>query len=80
MACTESKLLKINLNNVKAPKFTGRGGGAAVALLKISIIGGLAAYGAANSLYKVEGGHRAIVFNRIVGIKDKVILFSLSFY
>jgi prohibitin 2 len=25
-----------------------------------------------NSLYNVEGGHRAIVFNRIQGIKDKV--------
>ncbi|CAI9787638.1 unnamed protein product [Fraxinus pennsylvanica] len=24
------------------------------------------------SLYNVEGGHRAVVFNRIVGIKDKV--------
>lgn len=29
-------------------------------------------YGAVNSLYNVEGGHRAIVFNRVVGIKEKV--------
>ncbi|CAA0816202.1 Prohibitin-2- mitochondrial [Striga hermonthica] len=34
--------------------------------------GGLGVYGVSNSLYNVEGGHRAIVFNRIVGIKDKV--------
>ncbi|KAB2603495.1 prohibitin-1 [Pyrus ussuriensis x Pyrus communis] len=52
--------------NVKVPKVPG--GGAISALL----IGGLGLYGAANSLYNVEGGHRAIVFNRIVGVKDKV--------
>jgi hypothetical protein len=34
--------------------------------------GGLAVYGAANSLFNVEGGHRAIVFNRLVGIKEEV--------
>ncbi|XP_039137803.1 prohibitin-1, mitochondrial-like [Dioscorea cayenensis subsp. rotundata] len=31
-----------------------------------------AIYAAQNSLYNVEGGHRAIVFNRIQGIKDEV--------
>merc|ERR1719331_1639244 len=30
---------------------------------------GLSAY---NSLFNVEGGHRAIVFNRVFGVKDKV--------
>ena len=25
-----------------------------------------------NSLFNVEGGHRAIVFNRVFGVKDKV--------
>lgn len=60
----------MNLNNVKVPKLPG--GGAASALLKIGIIGGLGLYAASNSLYNVEGGHRAIVFNRLVGIKDKV--------
>ncbi|GLT72274.1 hypothetical protein SLA2020_442240 [Shorea laevis] len=60
----------MNLNNVKVPKMPG--GGAASALLKVGVIGALGLYGAANSLYNVDGGHRAIVFNRIVGVKDQV--------
>ncbi|OMP07435.1 Prohibitin [Corchorus olitorius] len=60
----------MNLNNVKVPKMPG--GGALPALLKLGVIGGLGAYGIANSLYNVDGGHRAIVFNRIKGIKDEV--------
>ncbi|XP_061346956.1 prohibitin-1, mitochondrial-like [Gastrolobium bilobum] len=59
----------MNFNNVNVPKVPG---GGLSALLKVSIIGGLVVYGAANTLYNVEGGHRAIVFNRIVGVKDKV--------
>ncbi|RXI00199.1 hypothetical protein DVH24_037747 [Malus domestica] len=62
--------VNMNFNNVKVPKVPG--GGAVSALLKVGIIGGLGLYGAANSLYNVEGGHRAIVFNRIIGVKDKV--------
>ncbi|XP_019097720.1 PREDICTED: prohibitin-7, mitochondrial-like [Camelina sativa] len=42
------------------------------ALLKVGVIGGLGLYCIANSMYNVEGGHRAIVFNRLTGIKDKV--------
>ena len=42
------------------------------ALVKVAVLGGAAVYVAMNSLYNVEGGHRAIVFNRIQGIKDKV--------
>ncbi|XWS68704.1 hypothetical protein CRYUN_Cryun04dG0114300 [Craigia yunnanensis] len=60
----------MNLNNIKVPKIPG--GGALPTLLKIGVFGGLGLYGVANSLYNVEGGHRAIVFNRILGIKDKV--------
>ncbi|KAK7855683.1 prohibitin-1, mitochondrial [Quercus suber] len=60
----------MNFNNVKVPKVPG--GGAASALLKVGIIGAIGLYGAANSLYNVEGGHRAIVFNRVVGVKDQV--------
>ncbi|XP_022726676.1 prohibitin-1, mitochondrial [Durio zibethinus] len=60
----------MNLNNIKVPKMPG--GGALPTLLKIGVLGGLGLYGVANSLYNVEGGHRAIVFNRILGIKDKV--------
>lgn len=47
-------------------------GGAASALIKFGVIAGIGVYGAANSLYNVEGGHRAIVFNRISGIKEEV--------
>ena len=61
----------MNFNNIKVPKVPS--GGAASALVKIGIIGGLGLYAASNSLYNVEGGHRAIVFNRLVGVKDKVI-------
>jgi len=60
----------MNFKNVNVPKVPG---GGIAALLKASIIGGIAVYGAANSLYNVEGGHRAIVFNRLVGVKDKVV-------
>lgn len=67
----------MNFNNVKVPKMPG--GGALPTLLKIGVIGGLGLYGVANSLYNVDGGHRAIVFNRVLGIKDKVI-FCVMFY
>jgi prohibitin 2 len=30
------------------------------------------ALGAINSVYSVEGGHRSVVFNRVVGVKNKV--------
>lgn len=64
----------MNFNNVKVPKVPG--GGAASALIKFGVVAGLGVYGVANSLYNVDGGHRAIVFNRLVGVKDKV-LFAL---
>ncbi|KAK9904656.1 hypothetical protein M0R45_007996 [Rubus argutus] len=60
----------MNFKNVKVPNVPG--GGAASSLIKVGIIAGLGLYGVANSLYNVEGGHRAIVFNRIIGVKDKV--------
>ncbi|CAL1408375.1 unnamed protein product [Linum trigynum] len=41
------------------------------ALVKFGVAAGIAVYAAANSLYNVEGGHRAIVFNRITGIKNR---------
>jgi len=49
-----------------------KGSGAAGRLVGVAIAGGIAIYGAANCLFNVEGGHRAIVFNRVVGIKDQV--------
>ncbi|KAI8006779.1 hypothetical protein LOK49_LG07G02090 [Camellia lanceoleosa] len=60
----------MNFNNVKVPKVPG--GGAASALIKFGVFAGLGVYGVANSLYNVDGGHRAVIFNRIVGVKDKV--------
>ena len=43
-------------------------------LLKVAVAGGLGVYGVSNSIFNVEGGHRAIIFNRVVGIKDTVRL------
>jgi len=34
---------------------------------------GALAYGAAQSLYNVEGGHRAVIFNKLTGVKQTVI-------
>ncbi|XP_004487731.1 prohibitin-2, mitochondrial-like [Cicer arietinum] len=39
---------------------------------KLGIAGGIGLYAVSKSLYNVEGGHRAIVFNRLVGVKEKV--------
>lgn len=60
----------MDLNNVKIPKIPG--GGAASSLIKLGVVAGLGLAGVANSLYNVDGGHRAIVFNRITGIKEQV--------
>lgn len=65
-----SVLENMSFSNLNIPK--GPGGNAASALLKVGILAGIGVYGAANSLYNVEGGHRAVVFNRIGGIKEKV--------
>ncbi|KAK9915078.1 hypothetical protein WJX75_004457 [Coccomyxa subellipsoidea] len=56
-----------NLRNVKLPPGNGAG-----RLVQAVLFGGAAIYGASQSLFNVEGGHRAIVFNRISGIKEKV--------
>lgn len=58
---------EMNFKNPRVPN-----AGAASALVKVALIGGVGVYAALNSLYNVDGGHRAIVFNRIQGIKDKV--------
>ena len=41
-------------------------------LLKVAVAGGLSVYGLSNSIFNVEGGHRAIIFNRVTGIKETV--------
>ncbi|KMZ66079.1 putative Prohibitin [Zostera marina] len=60
----------MNFKNVRVPKVPT--GGAASAFAKLAVIGSVGLYGALNCLYNVEGGHRAIVFNRISGVKDMV--------
>lgn len=46
------------------------GGGAAAKAATALIGAGLLGYGAMNSIYTVQGGHRAIVFNRLTGMKE----------
>lgn len=57
-----------NVKNIKMPA----GGPAAGRLARVLLLGGAAVYGLTNCLFNVEGGHRAIVFNRLGGIKDEV--------
>ncbi|CRL02359.1 CLUMA_CG015084, isoform A [Clunio marinus] len=40
---------------------------------------GLAAYGASQSVYTVEGGHRAIIFSRLTGVQDDTYSEGLHF-
>lgn len=61
----------------------GGGGGKATAaaarsVTALAVAGGLG-YGAMNSLYTVPGGHRGIVFNRVVGMKDMIYHEGLNF-
>lgn len=60
----------MTLNGAKLPSAPGAGG----KLATVAVLGGAALYGVFNSFYNVEGGHRAIVFNRLEGIKEKVSL------
>ena len=57
-----------NLRNVRMPSGPAGGG----RLARILVLGGAAIWGASNSLFNVEGGHRAIVFNRLTGVKEEV--------
>lgn len=54
------------------------GGAAANALLALAGAGALS-YGAYNSIFTVEGGHRAVVFNRLVGMKKETYGEGLNF-
>ena len=59
----------MSFKGAKMPSAPPKGAGA---LAKLVLVGGTLAYAGLNSFYNVEGGHRAIVFNRLEGIKDKV--------
>ncbi|KNC85431.1 prohibitin-2 [Sphaeroforma arctica JP610] len=49
--------------------------------LGIKLLGGaaLGAYGLSNSFYTVDGGHRAVLFNRIGGVGDQVYAEGMHF-
>lgn len=60
----------------------GGGGGAAAAAAKAATAlttAGILGYGAYNSIYTVNGGHRAVVFNRVTGMKSTVYGEGLNF-
>jgi prohibitin 2 len=61
----------------------GRGAGAAAAAASRAaaslFVAGSLSYGAYNSVFTVEGGHRAVIFNRLLGMKDTVYNEGLNF-
>ncbi|KAJ9592467.1 hypothetical protein L9F63_015883, partial [Diploptera punctata] len=56
----------------RGPKGMGTG-------LKFLAAAGAAAYGISQSMYTVEGGHRAIIFSRIGGVQQEVFAEGLHF-
>ncbi|XP_042861603.1 prohibitin-2-like [Penaeus japonicus] len=56
----------------KGPRGLGLG-------LKLLATAGAAAYGISQSMYTVEGGHRAIIFNRIGGVQPDIFTEGLHF-
>jgi prohibitin 2 len=63
---------------------SGGGGPNRVAQAAARSVGALAgaaalSYGAYNSVYQVQAGHRAVVFNRVVGMKDQMYGEGLNF-
>lgn len=56
-----------NVRNVKLPDPKIISG-----IVQTAVFGGAGAYGLYHSFFNVEGGHRAIVYNRFVGIREKV--------
>ena len=82
LLCNVSEMLIVYFVALKEMSFNKvpnvPGSPALSALLKVSVIGGLGLYAITNSLYNVEGGHRAVMFNRLTGIKGKVLYYSSS--
>ena len=56
-----------NLKNVKLPSASVISG-----VVQTVLYGSVGVYGLYNGLFNVEGGHRAIVYNRVSGVKQKV--------
>jgi len=40
--------------------------------IKYAALGSAGLYAVSNSIFNVEGGHRAIIFNRLAGVKETV--------
>lgn len=58
----------------------GKGGPSGLGLgLKLLVAAGGIAWGAANSVYTVDGGHRAIIFSRLGGVLPEVYSEGLHF-
>lgn len=65
--------------NDLAGKF-GKGGPRGLGTgLKLLAFAGLGAYGIGQSLYTVEGGHRAIIFSRLTGVQNEVFAEGMHF-
>lgn len=64
-------------NLLKTIQKFAQGGGATGGLLLVGA--GAAIYGISESLYNVDGGHRAIIFSRIGGVQDRVYSEGLHF-
>ncbi|XP_018561991.1 prohibitin-2 [Anoplophora glabripennis] len=66
--------------NDLAGKFAKGGGPPGLGLgLKLLAFGGVAAYSISQSMYTVEGGHRAIIFSRIGGVQKDIYTEGLHF-
>lgn len=73
---------RMSKNMPKGGMPSGGGGDAAAAAGKAAVAllsAGALSYGAFNSVYTVQGGHRAVVFNRFLGMKENVYGEGLNF-
>jgi prohibitin 2 len=61
------------------PYHSGRAAAAAGRAVSSLVGAAVLGYGAYHSVYTVQGGHRAVVFNRITGMKDKMYGEGLNF-
>jgi len=57
----------------------GKGGNGLGLGLKVLVAAGGLAWGAVNSVYTVEGGHRSIIFSRLGGVQEEVYSEGLHF-
>ena len=82
MADKLKEAMKRMSKNIPKGGMPSGGGNAAAAAGKAAsalLTAGALSYGAYNSVYTVQGGHRAVVFNRLVGMKADVYGEGLNF-